>query len=251
MLNLLNFFLITGADVNAKNRGGATPASGLYLPWGMLKFMTSMFDIDLKQEEVEAGRKEIAELLKERNFSTAQKVPSGLWEAVFIGDLKAVKQAIADGTDVNARNPQSGDPLLFTASVMGHTDIIAFLLAKGADVNVRNRDGNTSLHAAAFLGRAEAAKLLLKHGIDIHVKNSSGGSAMDNTTLDWGITQTILNAIQIKVDRKEVEAGRAEIAKLIVAYVNKNPSQSQNLWKAAADGDLPAIKTALKKRFRY
>ncbi len=245
-VELTELLLDNGADVNAKNHGGATPASGLYLPWGMLRFMTSMFDIDLKQEEVEAGRKEVAELLRNTNSTEPQGAANEVWEAAFTGDLKKVEKAIADGLDVNSRNPQSGDPLLFIASLMGHTDIMEFLLKKGADVNGVNRDGNTTLHAAAFLGRTEAAKLLLKHGVDVHVRNHSGGSAMDNTTLDWGITQAILNVIQIEVDRKEVETGRAEIAKLIAAYEKNNPSQSQNLWKAAADGDLPAIKTALE-----
>ena len=234
-----------GADVTAKNKAGQVPASGLYIPWGMLKFMTGMFDIELEQKEVEAGRKKIAEMLKIKTPSQPQKVANNVWDAVFIGDINMVKKAIADGLDVNARNPQSGDPLLFTASLMGHTDIIAFLLEKGADINIQNREGNTSLHAAAFLGRADAAQLLLKHDINVNARNIQGGSAMDNATLDWEITQGILNIIQvIEVNKAEVLAGRAKIVRLLSGQTKSAP-QTGNLWKAAANGNLSAIKNAL------
>ncbi len=36
--------------------------------------------------------------------------------------------------------------VLFTASRWGHKDIVVILLFKGADVNVTNNDGMTSLH---------------------------------------------------------------------------------------------------------
>ena len=245
-VELTKLLLDNGADVTAKNRGGAIPASGLYLPWGMLKFMTSMFDIKLKQEEVEAGRKEIAELLKNTPVTETQSVDKGVWDAVFVGDLKKVEKAITDGLDVNSQNPQSGDPLLFIASLMGHTDIIEFLLKKGADVNVRKNDGNTPLHAAAFLGRAEAVKLLLKHGADANARNNDGGSAMNNATLDWGMTEFILGLMKLEVDEAGVKTGREKVVKLLTEHLKNNPSQSQNLWKAAADGELSVIKKALE-----
>ena len=155
-----------------------------------------------------------------------------------------VEQAIADGTDVNARNPQFGEPMLSTAALMGHTKIITFLLEKGADINARNRDGNTALHSAAFLGRAEAVELLLEHGVDVNVRNNQGGSAIDSATLDWGITEGILGFIQIEVNEAEVKAGRAKVVRLLTTRM-KNAPKSHDLWKASADGDLSAIRKAL------
>ncbi len=245
-VELTKLLIDNGADVNAKNRGGAKPASGLYLPWGMLRIMIGMFDIGLKQEEVDAGRKVIAELLKTIPSTETQAVDKEVWDAVFVGDLKKVEKAIKDGLSVNASNPESGDPLIFTASLMGHTDIIAYLLEKNADVNVRKHDGNTPLHAAAFLGRAEAVKLLLKHGADANARNNDGGSAMDSATLDWGITEFILGLMQLDVDETEIKAERKKVVKLLSDHIKNNPSQSHDLWKAAADGDLSAIKKALE-----
>ena len=234
-----------GADVAAKNRGGQVPASGLHIPWGMLKFMMGMFDIKLEQKEVEAGRAKIAKMLNVEFTSKPQRAANDVWDAAFIGDLNMVKKSISDGMDVNARNPVSGDPILFTASLMGHTDIISFLLENGADINIQNREGNTSLHAAAFLGRAEAAELLLKHGINVQFRNIQGGSAMDNAKLDWETTQAILNIIRvIEVKKAEVLAGRAKIIRLLSGKMKDTP-ETVNLWKASAVGNLAAIKTAL------
>ncbi len=234
-----------GADVAAKNRGGQVPASGLYIPWGMLKFMIGMFDIKVEQKEVEAGRAKIAKLLNVKSTSQPQRTAKDVWDAAFIGDLNMVKKAVADGLAVNAKNSVTGDPLLFTASLMGHTDIVAFLLDKGADINAQNREGNTSLHAAAFLGRAETAALLLKRDINVHVRNIQGGTAMDNATLDWDTTQAILNLIQIiEVKKAEVLAGRAKIVRLLSGRTKDAP-QSYSMWKASADGNLAAIKEAL------
>ncbi|MDE0638822.1 MAG: ankyrin repeat domain-containing protein [Candidatus Poribacteria bacterium] len=235
-----------GADVNAKNRGGGVPATGLHVPWEMVKFMTGMFDIELEQKEVKAGREKIAKMLNVNSSAKPQGMANDIMEAVFIGDLKVVKRAIADGTDVNARNPHSGDPLLFTAALMGHTEIMTFLLEKGADINARNRDGNTALHAAAFLGRAEAAELLLKHGVNVDIRNNHGGTAMDNATLDWDTTQAILNIIQvIEVNKAEVLAGRAKIVRFLTVHAKNVPQSKHNLWKVSANGDLSAIKNAL------
>lgn len=236
-----------GADVNAKNRGGGVPASALHIPWGMLKFMTGMFDIELEQKEVEAGRAKIAEMLNVNPSSKPQGVANDVWEAVFIGDLKVVEQAIADGTDVNARNPQFGEPMLSTAALMGHTEIMTFLLEKGVDINARNGDGNTALHAAAFLGRADAVELLLEHGVDANVRNNDGGSAMDSATLDWEITQGILGFLQIEVDEAEVKAGRAKVVRLLTQHTKNAPQSKYNLWEASADGDLSAIKNAINE----
>ncbi len=241
---LTELLLKEGADLNAKNLRGDIPASGLKAPWAFTRFLTNMFDIKLEQKEVEAGRAKIEEMLNGKPSPKPQVAADGVWEAVFGGDLDVVKQAIDGGMDVNARNPQFGEPMLSTAALMGHTEIMTFLLEKGADINVRNGDGNTPLHAAAFLGRADAVELLLEHGVDANVRNNGGGSAIESATLDWGITQGILAFIQLEVDEAVVKAGRAKVVRILTQHA-KNAPTSLNLWKASAKGDISTIKKAL------
>jgi len=61
-------------------------------------------------------------------------------EAAYTGNIEAVKQHLADGTDVNAKDLTGFAPLVFAAS-WGHKEIAELLIAKGADVNVKDGIG--------------------------------------------------------------------------------------------------------------
>ena len=56
------------------------------------------------------------------------------------GNIEAVKQHIAAGTDVNAKIESGSAPLHF-ATFKGHKEIAELLIDKGADVNAKNKGG--------------------------------------------------------------------------------------------------------------
>ena len=72
-------------------------------------------------------------------------------DAAMKGNIEAVKQHLADGTDVNAKNEFGITPLHRAAS-RGHKEIAELLIAKGADVNAKGKNGWTPLHFAAYWG---------------------------------------------------------------------------------------------------
>ena len=77
--------------------------------------------------------------------------PSGagktLIDAAGSGNIEAVKQAIADGANVEVKNVFSITPLHF-ASAKGHKEIAELLIAEGAEVNAKNDFGFTPLDNA-------------------------------------------------------------------------------------------------------
>ena len=83
-------------------------------------------------------------------------------KAATFGNIEAVKQHLATGTDVNAKDLTGFAPLVFAAS-WGHKEIAELLIAKGADVNVKN-SGKTPLDWAIKQSHTETAELLHKHG---------------------------------------------------------------------------------------
>jgi cytochrome c len=75
---------------------------------------------------------------------------------------------VARGADVNVANPLLGTPL-HVAAATGNEATVLLLLERGASVTVaRGADGYTPLHAAAEPGRARVVRLLLDHGADVN-----------------------------------------------------------------------------------
>ena len=205
-----------GADINARDEDGETPADVLKTDPGTTTFIASMLGINLRQEgkfaALKNGRQDIAKLL---HVDETVLTATTLWEAAYTGNLSFVKQALADGADANAREPQNETPLLTLAALMGHAGIAEVLIENGAAVNALGGDGGTALHAAAFLGRADAAKVLLDNGADATIRDNNGSSPHEVLHLDWNTTMFIANLLQIKADRDKVEAGRKKIAQLL------------------------------------
>ena len=81
-------------------------------------------------------------------------------DAAFDGNIKAVKQHLAAGTDVDAKDKYRRTPLL-RAAWGGHKEIVELLIAEGADVNAKGNFGRTPLDSA---DDKETADLLRKHG---------------------------------------------------------------------------------------
>jgi hypothetical protein len=79
--------------------------------------------------------------------------PSSLCEAVYAGDIVAVRMFLDKGEDVNGRDPTGVTPL--GAAVWGFYDrhgeggnlsIVRMLLESGADVNIKDAHGLTPLY---------------------------------------------------------------------------------------------------------
>ena len=66
---------------------------------------------------------------------------------------------------------QRGNTALHDASTEGHIHITLLLLALGASVIARTRDGLTCLMCACAAGHLQLAKLLLAAGCDLHTCN--------------------------------------------------------------------------------
>ena len=132
----------------------------------------------------------------------AQLPEDGLWHAARTGDLRAMKRYIAEGTDINAPDDYSNlSPLAWSAS-HGQTEATRLLIESGADVNIKDDNGSTPLHAAAAFGRVDVAKLLVEHGADLQVRNDDGGTPADALHLDWRTTTFIGGLIGVEVEKK-------------------------------------------------
>ena len=134
-LEVARLLLKAGADVNVPNKEGKT---SLELAYGadMIKLLLN------------AG----AQIRKGDELSTYS----------YIGDTEKVKELLATGVDINAKD-SLGETALMRASNGGHADTVQTLLQAGADVHAKDEKGYTVMWTA----RGEnVKKLLLEAGAE-------------------------------------------------------------------------------------
>jgi len=95
---------------------------------------------------------------------TAKAPDISILYAAGTGNIEAVKQHVAAGTDVNAKNKYGRTPLHYAAGE-GHKEIAELLIGEGADVNAKDRfGGETPLDVAIMKKEIEIGALLSSHG---------------------------------------------------------------------------------------
>ena len=103
-----------------------------------------------------------------------------MWEAAEAGQLKAVKKLVKKGKGhINDLNREGYTPLMLAARE-GRTEVVRYLIKKGAHVDVvaGNVWGYTALMKAALKNRSEAVILLIKAGADLDLRNNEGDTAL-------------------------------------------------------------------------
>ena len=80
--------------------------------------------------------------------------------AAYNGNIEAVKQHLAAGTDVNVKGGFADGTPLHYAAANGHKEIAELLIEKGADLNAKDEDGGTPLDVAISFNRTEIADLI-------------------------------------------------------------------------------------------
>lgn len=78
------------------------------------------------------------------------------------GNLEGVRQALANGANINQRDAGQ-DTALTWASYKGHAEVVRILLENGADPNIPNQGGATPLQLALSYGGAETANVIKEH----------------------------------------------------------------------------------------
>lgn len=107
-----------------------------------------------------------------RSFAEGQFV-----HAASEGDITTMRLLLMLGVDVDVYPEGKVAPALILASSDGQNDAVSFLLEHGADVNVKEKWGCTSLIYATNGGHTETVRLLLASGADANVF-CDGGSAL-------------------------------------------------------------------------
>lgn len=170
------------------------------------------------QSHKESNSKETGKTEKEEIQPPAMDIHT----AAVLGDLKAIRQHIRAGSDLNEREPTVGSTPLISAAVFGKTEVARALIQAGADVNLQNKEGSTALHTAAFLCRVEIVKMLLDSGANKELLNIYGSTPLASVAGPFSEVKPIydefsrqLGPLGFKLDYGYLEEARPLVAEML------------------------------------
>ena len=149
-------------------------------------------------------------------------------DAAKSGDIAALKQLIAAGANVNAKDQYGGTALMY-AAIHDNAAAVDLLLNNHADINATTGDGVTALELAAHYGDAQAARQLVTRGANVNLRAGDGSTAL----------------------HQAARGGSLEIIRLLVEHgANLNAAEHEGftpLQYAAAKGATPIVDYLLTK----
>lgn len=124
-----------------------------------------------------------------------------LHSAVNCTNESAILFFIKNGIDINRMNRSGATPLILLAEKEKwfNYDIAEILLENGANINLKNNDGNSALHYLVR-DKIENVELLLKYDADVNIVNNDNETPILTAVLYGGKQEVIELLIRYKAD---------------------------------------------------
>ena len=117
----------------------------------------------------------------------AASAAGDIFAAVKRDSMEDIKAALAADPGALDRTGPGGQSPLMHAVLMGKGAAAKYLLKRGADVSVAEKDGYTPMHGAGFQGRAAIAEFLFEAGVPLDAAHADGHPPI--TRACWGREQ--------------------------------------------------------------
>ncbi len=166
--DVMKLLLERGAAVDATNKHGRTALHGA-ASWGDVNAVSLLIEhgagvnvADVKNRTpldlvAERDRRKIVDLLVSKGAKTVEER---------LGERTPTE--ISHGAGDNARNTGGRETPLHQAVYKGDIEAIKSLIAQGVDINAKDRNNETPLGAAVYRGQKQIVALLLSHGVELN-----------------------------------------------------------------------------------
>ncbi|XP_046544171.1 protein phosphatase 1 regulatory subunit 16A-like isoform X2 [Haliotis rubra] len=161
-------------------------------------------DKESKKKKSTSQQNSIQRQKKKKNNRVRFISSIALLESAARNDIEEVRKLLQNKTDPNVTN-EDGLTALHQCCIDDNTDLLLLLLDHGANVNAKDSELWTPLHAAATCGHVHLCKQLIDKGAELLAVNADGNMPYDicedEETLDYIETQMALRGItQEQVD---------------------------------------------------
>ncbi|MDE7290854.1 MAG: ankyrin repeat domain-containing protein [Treponemataceae bacterium] len=99
-------------------------------------------------------------------------------ELIVAGEIEKAKSLFTNQAEINNVD-EDGNTALHVAAKLNESDLVTFLIVKGADTELKNKYGDTPLHVAIANDAYESSRALTSLGADIFALNAKGKSALE------------------------------------------------------------------------
>ena len=166
--------------------------------------------------------------------------------------LEVVKLLVAKGAKIDARQSDQGWTAL-TRSITDHrSDVMLYLLARGADPTIAMNDGATPLHMAVRFGDLKAVEALLKRNVNVDARTKEEPRTVHSSENDEQIANFFEPGYRQsgRTPLFELNPWRQDIAKLLLDAGGDPKATDDNGWtllhEAAKYGSVPSVEKLLK-----
>lgn len=98
-------------------------------------------------------------------------------------DIDAIRELLSRGADIDARD-RYGQTGLMIAAHSGDLEVVATLIENGASLNVTAKFGLSALMLAIVAGHTETARLLIRAGAELSLRGTGPSGFADKTARD-------------------------------------------------------------------
>ena len=162
--NIVEMLLKNGADDNIRNLGSATALDGVLILWddaqdiyAGIESALAPYGLKIDYARIRTARPICAKMLNtDGRPKEMVRRPAGnplitdIYGAVFHEDIAATKKFINEGVNLNVPESKDGNTPLHLAALVCNIEIVEALIAAGANVNAKNKKGETPLVAVTL-----------------------------------------------------------------------------------------------------
>lgn len=94
------------------------------------------------------------------------------------GRLDSMRVSLSRGANINAKD-RIGETALHSVACYNRTECIEFLIKNGSDINARTISGRTPLHIAAVNECFAATKMIIDSGADVYAEDECGDTPLE------------------------------------------------------------------------